>query len=218
MHWDYPIDEGDAHRDLGGGWRATFTYEALDPEDYGYWPLYCTAGAVRFEYSGQPSARVPSLVFSEAMRDIGLLVGVAGIGQDIEEVERAEGSVETLGDALAQLRGFGASTRLRRAALAQLLPRTSIASRCRIDDDWLEVQGQQATYRINIRRGSVFMEPGHWHLCIVPDWKQPDRVFLPFEEEGGLLSEIVSKAFLLADDEHITDPEIVQQLERSASP
>jgi hypothetical protein len=218
MHREYPIDQGGAHRDLGGGWRATFTYEAVEIEDFGCPPLYCTAGAVRFEKSGQPSATVPSLVFSEAMRDIGLLVGAAGVGQDIDEFEGAGGRVETLGDALAQLRGFGESTRIRRDALAQLLPRTSIANRCRIDGDWLEVQGQLATYRINIRRGSVSIEPGNWHLCIVPDWKDPDRVFLPFEGEGGLLSEIVSKAFLLADDAHITDPEIVAQLERSTSP
>jgi hypothetical protein len=38
------------------------------------------------------------------------------------------------------------------------------------------------------------------------------RVFLPFEEEGGMLSTILSKAFLLADDTAITDPTITCQL------
>jgi hypothetical protein len=56
------------------------------------------------------------------------------------------------------------------------------------------------------------MEPNDAYLCIVPE---PDRsgeqVFLPFEE-GGMLSLILSNAFLLADDTAITDPTITCQL------
>ncbi|MBD3147323.1 hypothetical protein IEQ31_29700, partial [Microbispora camponoti] len=49
------------------------------------------------------------------------------------------------------------------------------------------------------------------YLCIVPRGSG-DRVFLPFEEDGGMLSVIVSKAFLLAADTEITDPTIVRQI------
>ncbi|MEU4231878.1 hypothetical protein AB0F17_46925 [Nonomuraea sp. NPDC026600] len=37
-------------------------------------------------------------------------------------------------------------------------------------------------------------------------------VFLPFEEDGGMLSIILSKAFLLAADTSITDPSITRQI------
>jgi hypothetical protein len=57
------------------------------------------------------------------------------------------------------------------------------------------------------------MEPNDAYLCIVTARDvTAERVFLPFEEDGGLLSVIVSKAFLLADDTAITDPTIVRQI------
>jgi hypothetical protein len=59
------------------------------------------------------------------------------------------------------------------------------------------------------------MEPNDQYLCIVPDRKRPERIFLPFEEDGGRLSQIVSLAFLLADDDKITDPAIREQLRRT---
>lgn len=59
------------------------------------------------------------------------------------------------------------------------------------------------------------MTPNDQYLCIVP--KQStythERAFLPFEGDGTL-SIILSKAFLLADNKHITDPTITSQLHR----
>jgi hypothetical protein len=155
---------------------------------------------------------VPAVVFSEAMRDIGLVIGVAGIGGDLAELERAGGSLETLGDTMAEMWGTGVSTKRRRDALADLLPKTSIAGRWMLAGPWLVVSGNRGTYRIHLRTGAVFVEPDGRFLHIVPKPKQPDRIFLPFEQQGGLLSEIVSKAFLLADDEHITVREMLKQL------
>ncbi|WP_328468330.1 DUF7737 domain-containing protein [Streptomyces sp. NBC_00448] len=47
--------------------------------------------------------------------------------------------------------------------------------------------------------------------------RAPDRLFLPFEEDGGMLAVVLSKAFLLADDASITDPSILRQLPRAAA-
>ncbi len=57
------------------------------------------------------------------------------------------------------------------------------------------------------------MEPGSRYLCIVPDRLKTasDKLILPFEGDP-LLSIILSKAFLLADDRSITDPSIVSQI------
>lgn len=56
------------------------------------------------------------------------------------------------------------------------------------------------------------MSPNDRYLCIVAA-RHPsdDRLFLPFEDDP-MLSLILSKAFLLADDRAITDPSIVRQL------
>jgi hypothetical protein len=58
------------------------------------------------------------------------------------------------------------------------------------------------------------MEPNDQYLCIVPDKSQKnisESVFLPFEGDAGL-SIIISKAFLLAADNKITDPTILSQI------
>jgi hypothetical protein len=57
------------------------------------------------------------------------------------------------------------------------------------------------------------MEPGSRYLCIVPDRLKTasDKLILPFEGDS-LLSVILSKAFLLADERAITDPSIISQI------
>ena len=59
------------------------------------------------------------------------------------------------------------------------------------------------------------MEPDDSYLCIVPDRGGGDEgdLFLPFEGDG-VLSVILSKALLLADDRSIRDPTILRQIER----
>jgi hypothetical protein len=89
-----------------------------------------------------------------------------------------------------------------------------IADRCELVGRFLVVHGKLRTYRIHVGSGNVLMEPYDEFLCIVPA-RDPRtaRMFLPFEEEGRL-SEIVSKAFLLADDDAISDPTIAMQIRR----
>ncbi|MEV0389812.1 hypothetical protein [Nonomuraea sp. NPDC050643] len=55
------------------------------------------------------------------------------------------------------------------------------------------------------------MEPGDVHLLIVSK-AAGDQVFLPFEEDGCLLSLILSKAFLPAADTAITDPSVTRRI------
>lgn len=60
------------------------------------------------------------------------------------------------------------------------------------------------------------MEPNDQYLCIVADASARARmpeVYLPFEGDATL-SIILSKAFLLANDEVIKDPVILRQLEK----
>jgi hypothetical protein len=146
---------------------------------------------------------VPPLTLSEALRDADLTVSVASLGLDPHgsgDYWRSYGS-----GPLAE------TAAVRRDALARLLPRLAIAGRCTLLDGFLRVRGELRTYRIHLGSGNVFMEPDDAYLCVVPG-KDRDRVFLPFEAEGGMLSVILSKVFLLAADTEITDETITRQL------
>jgi hypothetical protein len=105
---------------------------------------------------------------------------------------------------------------LRRELLARLLPKLKLRDRCSLSERNLIVRGELNTYHIHLGSGNIMMEPGSRYLCIVPDRLKTDRdkVLLPFEGDS-LLSVILSKAFLLADDRAITDPSIISQIKRS---
>ncbi len=63
---------------------------------------------------------------------------------------------------------------------------------------------------------NVLMAPNDQYLCIVRgagNWKSGDKLYLPFEGDGTLAL-ILSKAFLLAADDKITDTTILSQIKR----
>src|SRR5262249_10317716 len=99
--------------------------------------------------------------------------------------------------------------------LMRLVPKLKIAPQCSFTDKALVVQGKLRTYKIHFGSGNIQIEPNNQYLCIVPgrgaSAKAADKVFLPFEGDTTL-SIILSKAFLLADDEHITDKSILSQI------
>ncbi len=112
--------------------------------------------------------------------------------------------------------GFGeleAAARVRKDVIGALLPGLVIADRCRLDDRWLDVRGDLHAYRIHLGSGSILMRPDDRYLCIVAKWTPtPDaRVHLPFDGDP-VLSMVLSKAFLLANDRAITDETILAQI------
>ncbi|MEU4560041.1 DUF4132 domain-containing protein [Actinoplanes sp. NPDC023936] len=209
-----PWDGGDtaeATRVLGGGsWRVTLRHDYRDDDTAGTDRVWFDrrAGA---SWRSVPLTDVPPRVFSEAMRDVDLFVSVTSIAADPSwfdgHLDRFDGHLGYWErEHHAELT---ATAEVRRAALARILPRTRIADRCELTERHLVVRGELHTYRIHLGSGNILMEPGNAYLCIVPAGKGPD-VFLPFQEDR--LSVILSKAFLLADDQKITDPSITAQL------
>ena len=74
------------------------------------------------------------------------------------------------------------------------------------------VEGKLRTYRIHLGSGNIQMEPNSQYLCIVPDRGSPRKnVRLPFEGDETL-AVIISKAFMLADDDKIKDSSIRSQI------
>ncbi|MFC4116758.1 DUF4132 domain-containing protein [Nonomuraea zeae] len=204
---------GEATKALAeGSWRASFHHDYVHdgPGEY------ASTDQVRFhrrvdgDWQEAPLAEVPTLVFSEAMRDVDLFVAVTSIAADPEWADR--GDDRHLG--YWRETSFGAlppSGEVRRDALARLLPRMAIAGRCTLTDRHLVVRGDLRTYRIHLGSANILMDPGDVYLCIVPAHGQDTGLFLPFEEDGRLAL-ILSKALLLAGDSRITDESIVRQI------
>lgn len=181
--------------------------------------LFVSTDQVRFTDNAGvavPLATVPPRVFSEVMRQVDLFVGVASVGNDPNWRDRGD----NLHGDYWQSYAFGeltASAATRRDVLERLLPKLKIASCCELSERYLIVRGKLRTYHIHLGSSNIQMEPNNQYLCIVADHvkaardKGSGKVFLPFEGDTTLAT-ILSKAFLLAADDKITDPTITRQI------
>lgn len=228
QHLGYWYDgyEATATKEVGeDGWRAAFDYALVEREEDRYASAsLCATDQVRFErrqdagWTPQQMSTVPGLVFSEAMRDVDLFVGVTSIAADPTWTDRGTADHHEYWHN-ASFGDLTESAQMRREALERILPRTTLASRAELEKNFLRVRGHLRDYRIHLGSTNILMSPADTYLCIVKSAKSRDpHVFLPFEEGGGTLSVILSKAFLLADDTSITDPSISAQLRAGLYP
>ena len=161
-----------------------------------------------------PLSNVPPLVLSEVLRDVDLFVGVASVGND---PNWSDGGPTGRFRDYWQSYSFGdlsATAQTRKAVLERMIPRLKIAERCSFGDKFLIVRGNLRTYKIHLGGANILMAPDDQYLCIVARPSADGvggKVFLPFEGDT-LLSIILSKAFLLAEDSTIKDPTIVNQI------
>lgn len=175
---------------------------------------YESSGADEPENRPLELEQIPALVFSEVMRDVDLFVGVASVGND---PSWNDGGPEGRYLDYWQDYSFGElgnSAKTRKEVLEKLIPRLKIARRCSFQDRFLVVRGEVRTYKIHLGSGNILMEPNDQYLCIVPSQSvamKGDGIFLPFEGDK-MLSIILSKAMLLADDTKIKDSTILSQI------
>jgi len=158
---------------------------------------------------------VPDIVFSEVLRDIDLFVGVASVGND--PTWQDSGGIPRYNDYWENY-SFGDLSEIaktRKSILENLVPRLKINKVASIQDKFLVVKGKLRTYKIHIGSTNILMEPNNQYLCIVPDRSKNSKtdLYLPFEGDSGL-SVVLSKAFLLAEDDKITDSTITSQINR----
>ncbi|GGN95706.1 hypothetical protein GCM10010112_86260 [Actinoplanes lobatus] len=167
---------------------------ALTAEFHGYFGMGdVLVDGVRFLADGKPVPldEVPAVVFSEVMRDLDLVVSVAGT-VPWDSAPQAASRAQILTTLIAAL----------------------ALSRVTVDGSSAVVRGGRATYRVHLTSGSIHVEPGGY-LCVVParfGVTAHRRLFLPFADEDRMTSVILSKILLLAEDEKITDPSILAQL------
>ena len=190
--------------------------EFAEASEYGIY-LYVTSGQTSlWDLSGNPLrlADLPPLVFSELLRDIDLFVSVSSVGNDPQWID---GGVSPAGEAYWRSFSFGQlneTAKTRKAVLADLLPKLKIGGQCRLEGQFLVVQGKRRGYKIHLGSSNILMEPNDAYLCILAGsrpHRSAARVFLPFEGDSTLAI-ILSKAFLLAEDDKITDQTILSQI------
>jgi len=155
-----------------------------------------TIGGVYFtrrgEHLAQPVESIPPVVFSEAMRDLDLVVSVAHAGGVDPEAT--------------------ASTTEMRAALIRETARLAKLANITFAGDHVLIDGSLGEYSLHLGSGTVHRRPGG-AICIIPVGSQHrGRLFLPFADDDPKTAEIVSKALLLARDREIKDPTILEQL------
>ncbi len=161
------------------------------------WTLDSVRFVKRSESKPLLLTEVPPLLFSEAMRDLDLVVSVAHLGGVDPEAS--------------------ASTVQMRAALLRetcaLLKIDNIRFK---GDTHVLVDGQLGNYSIHLGSAVVHRLPGG-SVCIVPVHAQHrGRLFLPFADDDPRTAEVISKVLLLARDHEIQDPTILAQLRAKA--
>jgi hypothetical protein len=159
--------------------------------------------------------QIPPLVLSEVMRDVDMFVGVCSVGND---ATWQDGGPQGRYREYWTSYSFGelnATAETRKDLLAKLIPRLKIADRCKLEGRFLLVLGDMRNYKIHLGSSNILMEPNDQYLCIVPNQSSEalgGKVFLPFEGDR-MLSVILSKAFLLAEDTKIKDSTITRQIQ-----
>ncbi|MBP2478642.1 hypothetical protein JOF53_007514 [Crossiella equi] len=207
--------EGRARREFrDAGLVAVFEHFAADTRQHA--PELCSTDRVWFHAAGDraktplPLTEVPPLVFTEAMRDVDLFVGVSSIALDPDWLDRGDDPHAGYWRQ-ACFGELSARAQVRREVLAHLLPKLAVADRVELGERFVRVRGRLGTYRVHIGSGNVLAEPDDRYLCIVPSGRGPARVLLPFEGDD-VLSLVLSKVALLARDDRITDLSITSQL------
>ena len=135
---------------------------------------------------------LPTRLFSETMRDLDLVVSVAHRGGVDPEAS--------------------ASTIEMRSALVDETCRLLKLRNVRVKDRYALIKGELAEYSVHLGSGMLRKMPGE-SLFIIPVHSQHrGRLFLPFADDDPRTAEVMSKVLLLARDNEIKDPNILDQI------
>jgi len=146
----------------------------------------------RHTYKNIELKNVPKLLFSETMRDVDLVVSVAHVGG-----VDPEASLTTI--------------EMRRAIVTESI-RLMKLDNVRVEGNFALIEGQLGEYSVHLGSANAYKQASG-ALFIVPVHSQHrGRIFLPFMDEDPRTAEIVSKILMLAQDQKIKDPYILEQI------
>lgn len=146
----------------------------------------------RHSYKSVEVKNIPPIIFSEIMRDVDLVVSVAHVGG-----VDPEASLSTIA--------------MRKAIIKESL-RLMRLENIRLEGNFAHIRGNLGEYSVHLGSGIVYKQ-GTGSLYIIPVHSQhKGRIFLPFMDEDPKTAEILSKIVMLAQDNKIKDPTILDQL------
>ncbi len=135
---------------------------------------------------------IPEIIFSEVMRDVDMAVSVAHAGG--VDPECSHSTIE-----------------MREALLRCTLPLFRLAN-VRIENQRALIAGKLAEYTVHLGSGVIHQRGGAM-ISILPVHSQHrGKLFLPFADDDPKTAEIISKVLLLAEDQKIKDPSILDQI------
>ena len=133
------------------------------------------------------------VLYSEVMRDIDMAVSIAFVGGVDPET--------------------GQSTKELRAAIVRCTAELMKFANVSISGNHVYIKGMLANYTVHLGSGLVRQEGGT-EIPIIPVHSQHrGRIYLPFMDEDPKTVEIISKVVLLAEDNKLKDPTILQWIQ-----
>ncbi len=178
--------------DVGINAWVGFQYTAATAAEVEGWTLEAVGFARVKDHKPLKLTDVPPRLFSEVMRDMDLVVSVAHRGG--VDPEASASTVEMRGNLLREL--------------CELLKLKNVRQK----QQHVLIDGKLSQYSVHLGSGGVHRLPGGALFIIPVHAQHRGRLFLPFADDDPKTAEILSKILLLARDEEIQDPSILEQL------
>lgn len=136
--------------------------------------------------------QLPPRLFSETMRDLDLVVGVAHRGGVDPEAS--------------------ASTVEMRATLVQETTRLLKLKNVELKGHYALIKGELGDYSVHLGSAVTRKMPGEMLFLVPVHSQHRGRIFLPFADDDPRTAEVMSKVLMLARDKEIKDPNILDQI------
>ena len=146
----------------------------------------------RKTYRQKNLSEIPDILYSEVMRDVDLAVSVAHVGG--VDPETSHSTIE-----------------MRRVIFEfnmELFGLTNVT----FEGTHAYIKGTLGNYNVQLGSGVIHKESGGMVNIVPVHSQQRGKIFLPFIDEDPKTAEILAKILLLAEDNKIKDPYILQQL------
>ena len=141
------------------------------------------------EWKALPLDTIPATLFSEAMRDLDLVVSVAHRGGVAPEAT--------------------ASTVEMRATLLRETCELLGLANVEVKASHAIIQGTLGQYSVHLGSAGVMLLPGTFLPIVAVHSQHRGRLFLPFADDDPRSAEVMSKVLMLARDREIKDPNIL---------
>lgn len=136
---------------------------------------------------------VPPVVFSEACRDLDLVVGVGSVGED-----RIDAVLAYMPE--------------RRVIVEQALPWLGLGARARIEGRYVRVRGELNEYRVHMGSGQVHALPSGRSIAFPLSAWAPELHLPPDAEIDPRAAVVLQRVLILAGDALVTDSDLASQL------